>query len=74
MSDKTHNVYRSRKKILFDNFLGGIVWSLGVWLGTTIIIGIVALFASNIDFVPIIGDFVAEVSKHAVERSSPFNF
>jgi hypothetical protein len=53
-------VYRSRKKIIFDNFLGGISWSFGVWIGTSIILLLTFLIASKVDFVPIIGNFVAE--------------
>lgn len=68
------NVYRSRKKMLLDNFLGGIVWALGVWIGTTFAAAIIIYFLSQIDLVPLIGDFLAEVTRHAARQSSPFNF
>jgi hypothetical protein len=67
-------VYRSRKKIIFDNFLGGISWSFGVWIGTSIILLLTFLIASKVDFVPIIGNFVAEITKYVAVHNSPFHF
>jgi len=72
--EKNELVYRSRKKILFDNFLGGLVWSLGMWLGTTVIVGVSIYLFSKIDIVPIIGDFVADISKYVVKDRSFFPF
>lgn len=67
-------VYRSRKKILFDNFLGGLVWSLGMWVGTTVILGVSIYLFSQIDLVPIIGNFVADVTKYVARDRSFFPF
>ena len=67
-------VYRSRKKIILDNFIGGISWSIGAWIGTTIILAIVAYFLSKFNFIPIIGNFVAQISKYVVVTNSPFHF
>jgi len=67
-------VYRSRKKIIFDNFLGGIAWSVGAWIGTTIILALLAYILSRINLIPIIGDFVSQISKYVVTTNSPFHF
>lgn len=72
--DKNENIYRSRKKMMLENFLGGILWSLGVWIGTTFVIAILVFLLSKIDFVPVFGDFVAKVMSHATKVNSPFNF
>jgi hypothetical protein len=72
--EKSENIYRSRKKMLLDNFLGGIVWSIGVWIGTTIIVALLVYFFSKINFIPIIGDFVAEISKYVASQNTPFHF
>lgn len=60
--------------MMLENFLGGISWSLGVWIGTTFIIAILVFLLSKIDFVPVIGDFVGKVMSHAAKVNSPFNF
>ncbi len=67
-------VYRSKKKIIFDNFLGGLSWSFGVWIGTSIILLITVLVASKVNFIPIIGDFVTEIAKYVASRNTPFHF
>jgi len=67
-------VYRSKKKIIFDNFLGGISWSFGVWIGTSIILILTVFVLSKVNLVPIIGNFVAEISKYVVTNNSPFRF
>ncbi len=51
--------------MIFNNFFGGIAWSLGVLVGASILIAIAAYFARRIDFVPIFGHFFAEVLKSA---------
>lgn len=49
--------------MLIDNFLGGISWALGVWIGTTLIVAIIFYILSKINYVPIIGTFVSDIIK-----------
>lgn len=65
---------RNRKKIVIDNFLGGIAWSIGVWIGTTIIVGIFVFIIAKIDFIPVVGNFVAEIAKYVAKTSTQFRF
>lgn len=69
---KSENVYRSRKKMLFDNFLGGIFWSIGVWIGTTFIIAFIVFLFGKVNLVPMVGDFVADVMKYIDVSNDPF--
>jgi hypothetical protein len=70
---KSENVYRSRKKMLVDNFMGGIMWSLGVWIGTTVIIALLAFILSKINLIPIVGSFVAAIAKYVAVVNSPLH-
>lgn len=72
--EPAEKVYRSRGKMLLDNFLGGIVWALGVWVGSAVIIALLVYFISKIDFVPIIGNFMASISDYLVKKNAPFSF
>ena len=63
--EKYKNIERPLGKILLYNFLGGITWGLGVLIGTGIIISIAAFFVSKIDFIPILGQFLADILKSA---------
>ncbi len=57
----------ARKRFLIG-LAGGIGWGIGLSLGTAAIIYIASLFVSKIDFVPIFGQFSAEVIKSAQEN------
>ncbi len=67
--EQYEKVHRSSKKMLLDNFLGGISWSLGVFVGGTIVIGAISLIFSKIDLIPVIGDFVAEITRYVQTHS-----
>ena len=54
-------IYRPRTKMMLDNFLGGISWSIGAFVGTTLLVGLIGLFFSKINLVPIIGSWVAQI-------------
>lgn len=58
-------VYRGRKKMMIDNFLGGVMWSLGTLVGGAIIILIIGILISKIDLVPIIGSWLREILQEA---------
>ena len=69
--DKSTEIYHKRlHKILFDNFLGGIAWGLGVTIGAAIIIAFGGFILSQVNLIPVIGSFVAEVVKF-VQQSNP---
>lgn len=74
LSNSHTNVEKPLRKIIINNFIGGIVWSLGAWVGTTVIIAILVYFLAHINFIPIIGDFVAKVMKYVANANSPFHF
>lgn len=54
-------VNRPIGKMLLNNFLGGIVWSLGTLIGASVVISIVGYLIAQVDFVPIIGKWVADI-------------
>lgn len=66
-------VHRSRKKMLLDNFLGGIAWSLGVTIGGALVIALFAFILSNVNYVPVVGDFVLNVADYISQNQRPFS-
>lgn len=54
-------VYRPLGKMLLDNFLGGVAWGLGVTVGLGVLVAILSLVLSRIDFVPIIGQLLKDL-------------
>jgi hypothetical protein len=59
----------SKRKIIFNNFLGGIFWSLGATVGLAIIFAFLTLLANNIDIVPFVGNFVSDIIDFVVSRN-----
>lgn len=62
-------VYRSKKEIFIDNFIGGIAWAAGSMVGLAIMFAIVGYLLSRIDLVPILGDFLGNVMRDMVEKN-----
>lgn len=55
--------------MLVDNFLGGITWSIGVWVGTTIVVALFVFVLSKMNLVPFIGEFVSAVSDYVTSAN-----
>ena len=55
-SDHVH--FKSRKRILADNFLGGMAWGFGSVVGATIIVGVLGLAIVKSKTIPLVGDVV----------------
>lgn len=70
-SNKYLQPYKSRRAIMFDNFLGGLFWSLGTFLGLGLLTVIVGYFLSKIDLVPIIGKWMAEILQNTTTQIQP---
>lgn len=63
-------VNRSRREIFINNFIGGIGWSLGVIFGAGILIAAIGFFVSKIDFIPIIGNFVIQITEFVKQHQT----
>lgn len=66
--NKYDNIHKNRKEIFLNNFLGGLAWGIGVTIGLTLFLAILAFIASNIDTVPIVGNYVSAVINYLLEN------
>ncbi|MBI2621589.1 MAG: hypothetical protein HYW63_02980 [Candidatus Levybacteria bacterium] len=66
--EKHLNIHKNKRQIFTNNFLGGVAWGLGVTVGLSVFIAILGFIASNIDFVPIVGDFVSRVINYILSN------
>ena len=58
-------VSASPLKRFIISLVGGIGWGVGLTIGTGVIIYLLSFFIAKIDFVPILGSFLADVIKSA---------
>lgn len=58
-----------KRKVLFNNFLGGIAWGMGATVGISIVLGLLAFFVRVINPVPVVGDFVSSVYEYVVDNN-----
>lgn len=66
--DRHEGLHKSRKEIFVNNFLGGIAWALGATVGLAIIVAVLGFILKNINLVPFIGNFVADVIKFVISK------
>jgi len=53
----------SPKRFLFFQFLRGMAFGLGTVLGASLVVSVLAYLLSQIDFIPIIGDWASEIAR-----------
>ena len=55
----------SAKRKFFNGLLGGLGTGIGLTLGTSVVLVTIGFLVSKVDFVPIFGQFLADVIKAA---------
>ncbi len=56
-------LHNSLPRLVGFNLLRGLAFGLGTVLGATILVSFLALVLSRIDFIPIIGEWAAEIAR-----------
>jgi hypothetical protein len=58
-----------RGKIFVNNFIGGIAWALGATVGLALIVAILTLIVKNVNLIPYVGNFVANVIQFVITKN-----
>tara|TARA_Y100000310_G_scaffold74160_1_gene70300 strand:+ start:1109 stop:1351 length:243 start_codon:yes stop_codon:yes gene_type:complete len=61
MVEPITRINRPIKKMLWQNFLGGIAWGLGVTIGLSIVFALLGYLLTQINLVPVLGDLTSQV-------------
>lgn len=61
-ANRALRIHGSWWRLMWFNFLRGIALGLGTVVGATILVSVAAYFLTKIDFIPIIGDWAAEIA------------
>lgn len=59
--EKYEQVHLGKKQIFINNFLGGVAWGIGATIGASLLVSILGIILSQLDFIPIIGAFVSKI-------------
>lgn len=62
-------VYRGYKRMIFDNFIGGIAWALGATVGLAIVFTLLSVILKNVNLIPVIGGFVSQVTTFVLQNN-----
>jgi hypothetical protein len=62
MTEKPYTIYKSRKDLFIDNFIGGISWGVGSVLGATVIISIIGIVIAQTRSIPLLGNIVEVIT------------
>ncbi len=68
-SEKFENVKHSKRIIFVNNFTGGIAWALGATVGLAVIFIALGIIVKNINLVPYVGSFVADVINFVISKN-----
>lgn len=58
-----------KRKVLMNNFIGGIAWGMGATVGVSIVLALFAAVANFLDPVPVVGDFISNVYDYVIENN-----
>lgn len=58
----------SKKQIVVNNFLAGLAWGFGTTVGIGAILALLTFFATRINFVPLLGNFLAQILDFAIRE------
>ncbi len=60
----------NKKEIFLNNFLGGLAWGLGSVVGATIVVALLISLLKFVNFIPILGNFSADIIKVIDSKTS----
>lgn len=56
----------SKRKIIVNNFIGGLFFALGSTVGLAIVIALLTFVLSKVNLIPFIGSYLAELNRFIV--------
>ena len=64
-------IHLATKRLMFNNFMGGLAWGFGTVLGATIVVALVLFILNQLDTVPFIGDFINNINEQIQINQTP---
>jgi hypothetical protein len=67
--EKFELINEHKRKIFINNFIGGIAWAIGATVGFAIVVAILSPILKQINLIPFVGNFVANVMQFIVDKN-----
>ncbi|OGH02527.1 MAG: hypothetical protein A2798_02720 [Candidatus Levybacteria bacterium RIFCSPHIGHO2_01_FULL_37_17] len=67
--EKHEGLHKNKKEIFINNFIGGISWGLGATVGLAVVLTTLGIIIKNVNLVPFVGSFVADVIKFVLSKN-----
>jgi len=68
--EPVEHINRPLRKMIVNNFLGGIAWGFGATIGLSIVLAILTLILKQINLVPIVGGFLTDVLRFMANNNT----
>lgn len=67
--ERHEGLHKTKGQIFLNNFIGGVAWALGATVGLAVILAVLGLIVKNVNLVPYVGNFVADVINFVIEKN-----
>lgn len=65
---KFEQTTKNLREILLNNFIGGLAWAVGVTVGFSLIIFLLANVFRNVGWIPFIGNFISDLTSYVLSN------
>lgn len=59
--EKQEAIHKNKRELFINNFIGGVAWGLGATVGLALVLTILGIVVKQINLVPFVGSFVADI-------------
>lgn len=66
---RSEEVKRPFKQMAMNNFVGGVMWAIGVLVGGTIVVALLGFVLGKVNLIPVIGDFLSQITDYVQNNS-----
>lgn len=61
-------IFLSKRDLIIGNFLGGLAWGLGTFIGATVVVAIAVWLFGLIGGLPLIGQSITDTINHSIRQ------
>ena len=67
--ERHDQIYKTKKEIILNNFLGGVAWGLGATIGVSLFFAFFAFVLSKVNLIPFVGNFISKIAVYVLQNN-----